>query len=53
MFSLEDDLTVVAGLNERLASLNDIPEAEPVDRVCSECSTSTDNIHAAEEGTDA
>ncbi|MBT3166985.1 hypothetical protein HTV80_28380 [Streptomyces sp. Vc74B-19] len=52
MFSLEDDLTVVAGLNERLATLDGTPEAEPGERVRSVSSTSTDSVHAAEEGSD-
>lgn len=52
MFSLGDDLTVVAGLNERLATLDGTPEAEPGERVRSVSSTSTDSVHAAEEGSD-
>ncbi|GAA4134185.1 hypothetical protein GCM10022285_26570 [Streptomyces tunisiensis] len=34
IFSLEDDLTVVAGLNERLATLNGAPDADPGESRC-------------------
>ncbi len=52
MFSLEDDLTVVAGLNERLATLNGAPDADPGEQVRSKWCTSIDSTHAAEEGPD-
>ncbi|MBJ6642443.1 hypothetical protein ACWDLL_21770 [Streptomyces griseoincarnatus] len=39
MFSLEDDLTVVAGLNERLATLNGALDADPGEQVRSQCCT--------------
>ncbi len=52
MFSLEDDLTVVAGLNERLATLNGAPDADPGEQVRSQCCTSIDSTHAVEEGPD-
>ncbi|MGM7442911.1 hypothetical protein [Streptomyces tunisiensis] len=51
MFSLEDDLTV-AGLNERLATLNGAPDADPGEQVRSKWCTSIDSTHAAEEGPD-